>query len=114
MIQKTVFLTSIDTGSVGLGFVGENEHIQIVIKCDSVFDAHPSATVSMLVKSPSGTIYEPDTMTLDGNNVVWTITDSDTGSSGGGQFQLTFTDGTEVMKSAIASTTVSPSIIASF
>lgn len=113
MIQKTVFLASLDTGSVILGFEGENEHVQIVVKCDSVFDAHPEATVAMLVKSPSGSIYEPD-ITVDGANVLWTITDSDTGAAGNGQFQLTFTDGTEVMKSAIASTTVSPSIVATF
>lgn len=110
MITRTLFLTSLDTGTVSLGYSGENEHVQVVVKCDSVYDEHPDAAVSMLVQTSSGTIYEK-TVTREDNNVTWIVTDTDTAQAGNGKFQLTFTDGTEVMKSDIANTTVFPSIL---
>ena len=110
MITRTLFLTSLDTGTVSLGYSGDNEHVQILIKCDSVYDVHPDAAVSMLVQTSSGTIYEKE-VTKEDNNVTWIVTDTDTAQAGNGRFQLTFTDGTEIMKSDIAQTTVLPSIL---
>ena len=104
MITKTVYLASIDTGSLLLGYQGENEHIQYAIRCDAVFDDYPSAIVTMLVKAPNGTVY-PKEVTKDGNSVLWTVTASDTAYAGGGQVQITFTDDGEVVKTVVANTT---------
>lgn len=110
MITRNVSLNTIDTGSIILGYQGENEHTQIAINCASVFSEHADAEVSMLVKSPDGALYAQD-ITRDGNIVTWVIMADDTAVPGNGALQLTFVDGTEVIKSAIASTTVSPSIV---
>ena len=110
MINKIVYLASLDTGALELGRVGENNHYKFIIVCDSVFADHPNATVSMKVKAPDGTVY-PREVTVDGNNVEWTIVASDVATSGGGQVQLTFTDSAEVIKTVVANTTVLPSLV---
>ena len=110
MITRTVYLASIDTGSLLLGYQGENDHIQYAIRCDAVFDDYPTATVTMRVKSPNGTVY-PKTVTTDGNTVLWTVDSSDTAVPGGGQVQITFTDNGEVVKTVVANTTVLASLM---
>lgn len=109
MITKTVFLASLDTGAFLLGYAGENEHIRYDIRCDSIFADYPDASVSMLIKSPDGTIY-PKVVTLDKPSVYWVVTASDTATDGNGQVQITFTNGEEVIKTVTASTVTMPSL----
>ena len=111
MITKTVFLASLDTGAFLLGYAGENEHIKYDIRCDSIFSDYPDATVSMLIKSPDGTVY-PKVVTLDKPSVYWVVTASDTANDGNGQVQITFTNGDEVIKTVVASTVTMPSLFA--
>lgn len=110
MIVKRVNLCALDTGSLTLGYVGENDHTQIRINCASVFADYPSAVVSMTVKAPSGVVY-PREVETDGQVVIWTITDSDTASAGNGQIQLTFTEDGTIVKTVIAVTTVRASLV---
>lgn len=110
MVTRSIFLASIDTGVISLGYQGENAHTQIAINCSSIFTDYPSADVSIIVKSPTGVLYEPE-VTKSGNVVTWVIVSEDTASPGNGAMQLTFTSGTEIIKSAIATTSVSPSIV---
>ena len=65
MIIKQLTLATLDTGTLDFGFVGENEHIKYVIKCDSVFDEYPTATASLLIKAPDNTIY-PKVVEVEG------------------------------------------------
>lgn len=110
MIVKRVNLCALDTGSLTLGYVGENDHTQIRINCASVFADYPAAVVSMTVKAPSGVVY-PREVETDGQIVIWTITDSDTASAGNGQIQLTFTEDGTIVKTVIAVTTVRASLV---
>lgn len=112
MITKTVFLASLDTGAFLLGYAGENEHIKYDIRCDSIFSDYPDATVSMLIKSPDGTVY-PKVLTIDKPSVYWVVTASDTANDGNGQVQITFTNGDEVIKTVVASTVTMPSLFVS-
>lgn len=112
MITKTVFLPSIDTGSLEFGRVGENNHIRFDIRCDSVFDDYPNAEVSVLIKAPSGEVY-PKVIDVDSPSVYLVVASSDVASEGSGSLQMTFTDSGEVVKTVIASTFVLPSLIAS-
>ena len=112
MITKTVFLSSLDTGSLLLGYMGENNHIRYNIRCDSIFDDYPNCEVTMLVKAPDGTVY-PKIVDVDAPSVYWVIDASDTAKDGNGQIQLTFTDNGEVVKTVIAATNVLPSLVGS-
>ena len=110
MVVKRINLCALDTGSLTLGYVGENDHTQIRINCASVFSDYPTATASMLVKAPSGVVY-PKEITTDGNVIVWTVSDSDTASAGTGQIQLTFTEDGVIVKTVIAVTNVRASLV---
>lgn len=110
MIIKQLTLATLDTGTLDFGFVGENEHIKYIIKCDSVFDEYPTATASLLIKAPDNTIY-PKTVEVEGYNVGWVITVSDTAYPGNGQIQLTFTEDGAVVKTVIANTNVKDSLV---
>ena len=110
MITKTVFLASLDTGNLLFGYVGENNHIQYDIRCDSVFDAYPDAEVTLNIKAPDGTVYPKD-VTKDSPSVLLTIANTDTAINGNGQLQLTFTNAGEVIKTVIAGTVILPSLV---
>lgn len=110
MRTKTVFLSSLDTGSILIGYQGENEHTKIIINCAPIFTEYPSAVATLMVKPPVGDLYDKE-ITQTGMNVEWIITAEDTADPGDGKMQLTFTAGTEVIKSAIGSTTINPSLV---
>lgn len=96
--------------TLNLGYVGENLYTEVVINCSEVLWDYPDATVSMIVRPPSGPLY-PVTPVLDGEgNIKWTVTASDLIYAGTGQIQLTFLDGEEIIKSAIGSTQISASL----
>ena len=109
-IQK-VSLKELEKVLLKLGFVGENEHTQIVIDCAEIFTDYPAATYVLAVASPHDDLY-PGTLTKDGNDLKWQIADSDLVSPGTGEIQLTFYNGDEVIKSFIARTWINDSITA--
>lgn len=94
---------------LNLGYVGENEHTQIVIDCTEVLLDYPQATCSMVVKPPRGDLY-PVMPTKSGNTFIWEITASDVVYAGSGQIQLTFYNGEEIIRSDIGSTKVAASL----
>ena len=104
-----VNLNQLYTSALDLGFVGENEHRQIVIDCAEVFAEYPHAVPALTVQPPMGMAY-PATAGRDGDNVVWTITDSDLIKSGRGEMQLTFTENGVVVKSCIGRISINRSI----
>lgn len=83
-----------------IGFEDENNRTQVRIDCGEVFGEYPNAAVSMKVQAPKGGIY-PATVTREGNMILWTVRDCDVANKGSGEFQLTFTDGTTVIKTCV-------------
>lgn len=83
-----------------IGFEDENNRTQVRIDCGEVFGEYPNAAVSMKVQAPKGGIY-PASVTREGNMIMWTVRDCDVANKGSGEFQLTFTDGTTVIKTCV-------------
>ena len=95
-----------------LGYVGENEHVQIRIDCAEIWKDYPAAVASLAVEPPEGDKY-PAIVTRDGDVVCWTVKDSDLVNDGYGRIQLTFTEGSEIQKTVICRTKVDESIVGS-
>lgn len=107
-----ISLRDIPTTRLQLGFEGENDHTQVIFDGTLLYARYPSAVASMTVKSPSGGLY-PKTLVQSGNKLAWNITASDCAKAGSGQYQLTFTSGTEVIKTYIGSFSVDSSLLGS-
>jgi len=98
MKTKTYKLKDLEKVVIGLGYVGENDHTRVVIDAGEVFGDHPQATVGMAVVPPMGERF-PVTVARDGDLVEWTVKNSVLIHDGDGLFQLTFMDGSEIIKS---------------
>lgn len=96
--------------TIHIGYVGENEHTRVNIDAGEVFAENTDAAVTMKVQPPRGTAY-PVTVNRDGDIVTWDVKNSDLVSRGAGEIQLTFTEGTEVIKSCIARISIDRSIV---
>lgn len=92
-----------------LGYVGENLHRRILIDCKREFEEMPGAIPALVVTAPNGLKYPVD-VTVEGNTVIWDITNSDLIHHGNGEIQLTLTKDSEVGKSAKCRTKVDESI----
>ena len=95
--------------TIPLGFVGENEHCQVIFLAEDVYQEYPNAAASLTVRPPYGEPY-PAVVTRDGNNVLWTVKDSDLTRSGQGELQLSFTTGEVVAKTYVGKTKICRSI----
>lgn len=93
-----------------IGFQGENNRLQIIIYWSTLYTKHPNAVANMVVRSPSGELY-PKIITQTGNKVVWVVTSGDTAHQGYGEYQLIFSENSEVIKTYIGSFSVAPSIV---
>lgn len=96
--------------TLNLGYVGENDHTQIIIDCSEVFWDYPNAVPRLNVTPPRGDKYPASQLVKDGDDLIWTITNSDIIYSGSGRIQLQFVDGTEVIKTAVGTTKIDGSI----
>ena len=94
---------------VGIGYVGENDHMHVLIDCKEVFDEYPDAVPTMAIVPPVGEGY-PKAVTKNGDVVEWLVKDSDVTVEGDGEFQLTFTEGEIIRKSVNARFRVKRSI----
>lgn len=103
-------IDAISTTPIRIGFEGENVHTQVTFFWTVLRSKYPDAVASLSIKPPVGDIY-PKSVTQDGNKVVWDVTASDTANPGSGEYQLTFTDGEEIIKTYIGNFTVNDSII---
>ena len=100
---------AIQTTPIILGFEGEQNHTEITFYWTVLFSQYPDAVASMKIKSPSGVVY-PKSIEQDDNKVIWTVDASDMAYPGSGEYQLTFTDGDEIIKTYIGSFNVMTSI----
>lgn len=94
---------------IPIGFVGENDFTKVFFDAEEIYKKYPSASVSMKVQPPKGGIY-PAAVTRDGNTVIWQVKEADVANRGGGELQLTFTDGETKIKTYIAKTDVKRSL----
>ena len=95
-----------------LGFEGEQNHTEITFFWTILYSQYPDAVATLTVKPPVGNPY-PKVITQDENKVVWTVGASDMANPGNGEYQLTFTDGEEIIKTYIGTFNVMNSIIGS-
>ena len=107
-IQK-ITLGNLAGRTLNFGFVGENKHTQVIINCAEIFWDYPDATWYVVVRPPMGDLYTV-TLTKSDSNLVWDITGSDLIYAGSGQFQLTFTNSGEIIKSVIGGYNISRSL----
>ena len=94
---------------IPIGFVGENDFTKVFFDAEEIYKKYPNASVSMKVQPPKGVIY-PAAVTRDGNTVIWQVKEADVANRGGGELQLTFTDGETKIKTYIAKTDVKRSL----
>lgn len=104
-----VDLANLSSTSLDLGFAGEVDHTKVEINCASFFANYPDATASMVAKPPVGDLY-PVTLTKSNCSLIWAVSESDISYAGSGQFQITFTDSGEVIKTALGNYSVKPSL----
>lgn len=97
MNKINVKLCEITTRVIAIGFEGENNHTQVAFDCSPVFADYPNAVATLAVKPPVGSIY-PKAVTKSGNEVLWDVSASDCANDGSGEYQLTFTNGEEIIK----------------
>lgn len=100
MRTLTYQLRDLKKAVICIGFEDENNRTQVKIDCAEVFAEYPNAAVTMKVQAPKGGIY-PATVTRDGDMILWTVRDCDVANKGSGEFQMTFTDGTTVVKTCV-------------
>lgn len=109
MDNVRINLTDLEKSVIKIGFVGEKNHTKVYINCYSFFQEYSSATPTMVVKSPRGELY-PVTPTKSGQYVIWEISESNVAYAGGGEFQLTFSQSGEVIKTVIGHYSVNASL----
>ena len=109
MANVSYRLEDLKKAIVGIGYVGENDHMHVLIDCKEVFDEYPDAVPTMAIVPPVGEGY-PKAVTRNGDVVEWLVKDSDVTVEGDGEFQLSFTEGEIIRKSVNARFRVKRSI----
>ena len=95
---------------IDIGRVGEKGVTKLSIDVSSVLSEYPDATASLVVRQPNRKDY-PASSTLNGMILEWVIADDEIGAhAGSGSIQITVSDGEKVLKSAIAKTSIKPSL----
>ena len=111
MKEIKVKLCEITTRVLFIGFEGEQNHTQVAFDCSPIFADYPDAVASLAVKPPVGNVY-PKVVTRDGNEVLWVVSASDCANEGNGEYQLTFTNGNEIIKTWIGNMRLYNSLLA--
>ena len=96
---------------IDIGRVGEKGVTKLSVDVSSVLSEYPDATASLVVRQPNRKDY-PASSTLNGMILEWVIADDEIGAhAGSGSIQITVSDGEKVLKSAIAQTSIKPSLL---
>ena len=115
MRVERALLEELPEKKFNIGYQGEQNHTQVIISCPIMFRDYPDAVASMVVKPPQGDLY-PVSLTRDGNDLTWDVSDADVAIPGEGILQLTFTDGesdtAEIIKTVYGSYSVNASLVA--
>ena len=103
-------LADLNKTTISIGFVGENDHTQVIFDCMKIFEEYPNAIPSLTVTPPNGDPY-PAVTTRDGDLVTWDVSDSDLVYQGSGELQLSFVQDEVVAKTFIARTNILRSLM---
>ena len=103
-----VNLADLDKTVLDVGYVGEKNHVKVIIRCPFFFQKYPDATAYMTMNPPVGDMY-PLNPTISGSNLVWNVSEADIAYAGNGSFQITFTQDNEIIKTVIGNYTVNAS-----
>ena len=112
MRRQTIRLTAETFGRAVLpiGRVDENNAVRVEIDLSAIVADAPSATASLTLEAPNGTVYSA-TVTMTGGVLRWDVAAADVTVSGTGKAQLTvYGPAGEVLKSAVAATRIGHSI----
>ena len=109
MANVSYKLKDLEKRTIKIGYVGENDHMHVLIDCKEAFDEYPNAVATMAIVPPEGEDY-PKAVTRNGNIVEWLVKNSDVAAEGDGEFQLTFTEDNVVKKSVTGRFSVERSI----
>lgn len=92
---------------VDLGRLGENQHRRVVFDVSGYIKQYPDATFTVLNQLPGETgSYPVPTVTHDGDNVCWAVTNADLTKTGNGKCELLVMQGEVIAKSVIYLTRV--------
>ena len=101
----------IEQQCVCLGFEGEQNHTRVLFRCGKIFAEHPSASASVTVRSPHGTLYRFEPLRT-ADDLSWILSVGETAYAGVGQYQLTFSEGIEIVKTFVGSYIILESLMA--
>ena len=104
-------LNDLSSQSIYLGYAGEKNHVRVIIHCPAFFRSYPDAVATMVARPPVGDLY-PVILERVGKNLVWEASEADLAYAGSGDFQITFTQDGEVVKTAIGHYSVNSSLVA--
>ena len=92
---------------IDLGRLGENQHRRVVFDVSGYIKQYPDATFTVLNQLPGeATAYPVPSVTHDGDNVYWAVTNADLAKAGNGRCELLVMQGEVVAKSVIYLTRV--------
>lgn len=105
-----ITITALPSRVIGVGRVGENEHRRVAFDIGEYLAQYPDATFG-LIHSPSGvTAYPVATVSVENEQLIWTVTSSDVTSEGQGRCELIVRQGDTIAKSIIYMTQVLPAL----
>lgn len=94
-------------GNIPIGYVGENESREIVLDIGPLMREWPELTPQLVAKRPGETDVYPCITRLEGDLLIWTVTDSDTAIPGMGEVRVHMVGKNgEIAKSRIAQTVI--------
>lgn len=96
------------SGTIFIGNVGENESREIALDISALRRQWPELSPSLVVRRPTETDVYPAVTRLDGDTLIWTVTEEDTAISGIGEARVFMmsTDGIKRGKSRIVLTNI--------
>ena len=108
MITQTVTVKEKGDQNIIIGRRGTCETEQIVFDITYLIETFGDGIAMLMVKRPSDTYAYPATVERDGNNVIWTVSEVDTGVKGHGECELFWyvNDATGLAKSVIYSVAI--------
>ena len=108
--MKEHYINVIPGKPIMLGYEGESGVCKVIFQIPS-HTADYEKTLYLLKPGTSEAVQIPaNRIQIDGDSLIWTVTDDDTDKAGKGSCQIRFTRGRQTVKSPVYHTLVLPSI----
>ena len=106
MLAQTVTITQSNTPNIIIGRRGTYETEQVVFDVSWLIDTYGEGTATLLVKRPTDATAYPVSATLDGNNLTWIVSETDTSYKGHGECEIFWYVNGGLAKSCICGITI--------